>query len=175
MAAEGPLSGELNSPRDIQVHGTHTLSIAGGNFVPGVNVYGIGNGTAKGGSPRARVSAYKVCWGIGRCYAADILAGFDAAIHDGVDVLSISIEGDPNDYFLDPIALGTFFAVKNSIAVICSAGNNGPSLGDVTNVAPWIFTVGASTIDRNFPAAALLGNGKRLLVLISFFVIFFEN
>ncbi|CAK7323377.1 unnamed protein product [Dovyalis caffra] len=31
-------------------HGTHTLSTAGGNFVPGANVYGLANGTAKGGS-----------------------------------------------------------------------------------------------------------------------------
>ncbi|CAO2813759.1 unnamed protein product [Amaranthus hypochondriacus] len=32
----------------------------------------------------------------------------------------------------------------------------------VTNLAPWITTVGASTIDRNFPAEIVLGNGKKI-------------
>ncbi|KAJ6947113.1 hypothetical protein NC651_001722 [Populus alba x Populus x berolinensis] len=32
--------------------------------------------------------------------------------------------------------------------------------GSVTNVAPWVTTVGAGTIDRDFPADVKLGNGK---------------
>ena len=51
----------LFSTRDHEGDGTHTLSTAGGNFVPGANVFGNGNGTAKGGSPKARLAAYKVC------------------------------------------------------------------------------------------------------------------
>ncbi|KAI3742346.1 hypothetical protein L1987_60026 [Smallanthus sonchifolius] len=30
----------------------------------------------------------------------------------------------------------------------------------VTNIAPWVATVGARAIDRNFPADVKLGNGK---------------
>jgi hypothetical protein len=48
--------------RDFVGHGTHTLSTAAGNFSPNVTIFGNGNGTAKGGSPRARVASYKVCW-----------------------------------------------------------------------------------------------------------------
>ncbi|GKG48623.1 subtilisin-like protease SBT5.4, partial [Tanacetum coccineum] len=75
--------------------GSHTLSTASGNFVPGVTVNGVGKGTAKGASHRARVAAYKVCWPPfflrDECDESVIMKGFEAAIHDGVDVLSISL------------------------------------------------------------------------------------
>lgn len=127
------------------------------------SIFGYANGTAKGGSPNARVAAYKVCWAPingSECFDADILAAFDMAIHDGVDVLSVSLGGPPSDYLNDGIAIGSFHAVSNGITVICSAGNDGPYAGSVSNVAPWILTVGASTIDRNFESDALLGNKK---------------
>lgn len=44
----GPLNSSFDSPRDREGHGSHTLSTAGGNMVPGVSVYGQGYGTAKG-------------------------------------------------------------------------------------------------------------------------------
>ncbi|XP_078432051.1 subtilisin-like protease SBT5.3 [Wolffia australiana] len=166
VAAVGALPASKNSPRDTTGHGTHTLSTAGGNFVAGVNVFGQGNGTAKGGSPRARVAAYKVCWesasGTG-CYDADILAAFDAAIRDGVDVISGSLGGSPAEYSFDPIAIGSFLAVKKGITVVLSAGNQGPKPGSVSNVAPWVVTVAASTMDRSFSSSAILGGGQRVL------------
>lgn len=157
----GYLNSSFNTPRDTEGHGSHTLSTAGGNFVPGASVFGLGNGTAKGGSPRARVAAYKVCWppvGGNECFDADILAGFEAAIHDGVDVLSVSLGGDPSPFFNDSVAIGSFHAVKHGIVVVCSAGNSGPSDGTVSNVAPWQITVGASTIDRQFSSYVVLGS-----------------
>ncbi|KAA8515579.1 hypothetical protein F0562_018810 [Nyssa sinensis] len=153
----------LSTARDYEGHGSHTLSTAGGNFVPRASVFGMGNGTAKGGAPRARVATYKVCWPaifFGGCLDADILKAFDLAIHDGVDVLSMSLGGVTKNYFEDAISIGAFHAVNHGIVVICSAGNSGPADGTVINVSPWMITVGASTTDRDFPAYVELKNGQ---------------
>lgn len=160
----GPLNSTFNSPRDHEGHGSHTLSTAGGNFVPDASVFGYGNGTAKGGSPNSRVVAYKVCFppvNGNECFDADILAAFDMAIQDGVDVLSVSLGGDAVPFFNDSVAIGSFHAVKNGIVVVCSAGNSGPDDGTVSNVATWQITVGASTMDRQFPSFAVLNNNMR--------------
>ncbi|KAK7346595.1 hypothetical protein VNO80_21118 [Phaseolus coccineus] len=125
-------------------------------FVPGANVFGIGNGTASGGSPKARVAAYMVCWPNliffgGGCSDADIMAAFMAAISDGVEVLSLSLGATKaQDYFEeDVIAIGSFHAVASGIVVMASAGNSGPFPKFVSNVGPWVLTVAASTIDRD--------------------------
>lgn len=130
-------------------------------------MFGFGNGTAKGGSPKARVAAYKVCWPPvdgNECFDADILAAFDIAIHDGVDVLSVSLGGATTTFFNDSVAIGSFHAVKHGIVVVCSAGNSGPTDGTVSNVAPWEITVGASTMDREFPSYVILGNNRSFKV-----------
>ncbi|KAK9008969.1 hypothetical protein V6N11_080445 [Hibiscus sabdariffa] len=44
--------------------------------------------------------------------------------------------------------------------ISCSAGNAGPGAYSLSNVAPWITTVGAGTLDRDFPAFVSLGNGR---------------
>ncbi|PUZ71199.1 hypothetical protein GQ55_2G295300 [Panicum hallii var. hallii] len=153
------------STRDTDGHGTHTLSTAAGRFVPGANLFGFGNGTAKGGAPRAHAAAYKVCWrpvNGSECFDADIIAAFDAAIHDGVHVLSVSLGGSPAEYFRDGVAIGSFHAARHGVTVVCSAGNSGPAAGTVSNTAPWLLTVGASTVDREFPAYLVFDNKKRI-------------
>ncbi|KAJ1383729.1 Peptidase S8/S53 domain [Sesbania bispinosa] len=163
-AEVGRLDPMFRSARDFVGHGTHTLSTAGGNFTRGAHVFGNGNGTAKGGSPRARVVAYKVCWSIrdaGGCHEADILAAFDHAISDGVDVINLSIGmfiPRSQGLLTDGPSIGAFHAVARNIVLVCSAGNDGPQPRTVTNVAPWSFTVAASTIDRDFLSNISLGN-----------------
>ncbi|KAG6536778.1 hypothetical protein ZIOFF_001847 [Zingiber officinale] len=112
-------------------------------------------------STRARIAVYKVCWQAG-CFSSDILAAMDKAVDDGCGVLSLSLQGGTTDYFNDSTAIGAFNAVSKGVVVSCSAGNSGPSSSTLSNVAPWITTVGAGTIDRDFPAYAVLGNGKNL-------------
>ncbi|KAK7366814.1 hypothetical protein VNO80_08812 [Phaseolus coccineus] len=152
-------SSNSSLPHDHVGHGTHTASTATGRFVQGANVFGNAKGTAVGMAPDAHLAMYKVCDIFG-CSESAILAGMDTAIEDGVDVLSLSIGGPSGPLFDDPIALGAFSAIQKGIFVSCSAGNSGPGYATLSNEAPWILTVGASTIDRRIVAAAKLGNGQ---------------
>ncbi|XXG76249.1 hypothetical protein AAC387_Pa08g0639 [Persea americana] len=154
---------EYLSPRDAMGHGTHTSSTAAGSLVHNVSYKGLALGTARGGAPRARLAMYKACWNTrGVCSNADILKAFDEAIHDGVDVLSVSL-GSGETYTLDVIAVGSLHAVFKGITVVCAAGNSGPSSESITNVAPWIITVAASTMDRSFPTPITLGNNRTIM------------
>ncbi|XP_073310255.1 subtilisin-like protease SBT1.6 [Primulina huaijiensis] len=155
---------EFKSPRDADGHGTHTASTAAGRYAFRASMEGYASGIAKGVAPKARLAVYKVCWKNAGCFDSDILAAFDAAVNDGVDVISISIgggDGVSSPYYLDPIAIGAYGAVSRGIFVSSSAGNDGPNGMSVTNLAPWMTTVGAGTIDRNFPAEIVLGDGRK--------------
>ncbi|KAK3134325.1 hypothetical protein QOZ80_6AG0547690 [Eleusine coracana subsp. coracana] len=154
IGGQGP-----DPPSDNIGHGTHTSSTAAGRFVQGASVLGSGKGTAAGMAPRAHLAMYQVCNEQG-CYGSDILAGVEAAITDGVDVLSISLGGRSQPFHEDILAIGTFSATQKGIFVNCSAGNSGPFPGSLSNEAPWILTVGASTIDRQMKAIVKLGDGS---------------
>ncbi|KAL0393458.1 UNVERIFIED_CONTAM: Cucumisin [Sesamum latifolium] len=151
--------GDIPSPRDTEGHGTHTASTASGVEVE-ASYFGLAKGIARGGVPKSRIAVYKVCWAFG-CSSADILKAFDDAIADGVDIISVSLGSDwPDDYFDDPIAIGSFHAMRDGILTSNSAGNSGPFPVTVSNYAPWSLTVAASTIDRKFVAKMQLGNGQ---------------
>lgn len=161
------------SPRDVNGHGTHVSSIAAGSFVSNASYKGFGKGVVGGAAPRAHIAMYKVGWnvgGSGKVSSADILRAFDEAIHDGVDLLSLSIAGDiPLFSDVDErngIAIGAFHAVAKGIPVICAAGNTvtGPSAQTVQNTAPWIITVAATTTDRSFLTPLTLGNNITIQV-----------
>ncbi|KAI3982338.1 hypothetical protein MKX01_037871 [Papaver californicum] len=155
------LKSHAGSPRDSVGHGTHTASTAAGSIVANASYYGLGHGTAKGGSPSSRLAIYKAC-SLAGCSGATILKAMDDAIKDGVDIISISIGVSSiiqSDFLNDPIAIGAFHANEKGIMVVCAGGNDGPDAFTVVNSAPWIMTVAASNIDRAFRSNVVLGNG----------------
>lgn len=147
-------------PYDEEGHGTHTASTAAGMFVGNVSIEGQAKGTAVGMAPYAHVAIYKVC-GKNGCADSDILAAMDSAIADGVDIMSLSLGGPSQPFYSDSVAIGAFGATEKGIFVSCAAGNSGPSPSTLSNEAPWILTVGASTIDRKIRNMVKLGNGAQ--------------
>ncbi|PIN14219.1 Tripeptidyl-peptidase II [Handroanthus impetiginosus] len=132
---------ENGSPSDEVGHGTHTTAAAAGNFIEVLICLATPiNGTAVGMAPLAHLAMYKVC-GLRNCLESDIIAGMDAAINDGVDVLSISLGGQSSPFYNDTIEVGAYRAMVKGISVSCSAGNCGPSDHALSNEAPWILTV----------------------------------
>lgn len=162
---------EYRSARDFLGHGTHTASTAVGSIVKNnASFFGLAQGTARGGAPRARLAVYKVCWGKdydGKCSEADILAGFDDALHDRVHVISASFGSKPPllPLFVSEAAIGSFHAMQLGVTVVFSAGNEGPDPSQVTNVAPWGICVAASSVDRMFPTRITLDNKLSVMVI----------
>lgn len=155
---------DIKSPRDTDGHGSHTASTAAGTEVVGASYFGLAEGLAKGGFPQARIAVYKVCWEYG-CAVADALAAFDDAIADGVDIISVSLGATfPLEYLEDPIAIGSFHAMKHGILTSKSAGNSGPWKGYLCNYSPSSLTVAASSIDRKFVPKLVLGDGQIIKV-----------
>lgn len=100
------------------------------------------------------------------------MAGFDDAIADGVDIISISIGSDSTSaYDQDVTSIGAFHGLKKGVLTVNSAGNFGPRAGSISSVAPWIFSVAASSTDRRIIDKVVLGNGQTLLVCLSSIVL----
>lgn len=86
--------------------------------------------------PFSRIATYKVCKGES-CESSCILAAFDDALADGVDIITISLApGRAVPLVKDPIAIGAFHAMSKRILTIQSAGNEGPDEATVKSVAP---------------------------------------
>ncbi|EYU28906.1 hypothetical protein MIMGU_mgv1a021372mg, partial [Erythranthe guttata] len=125
----------MKSARDDTGHGSHTASTAAGRPV-NASFYGI---------VECRQD---------HCEALNILSAFDDAIRDGVDMISVSLAEDvahnlPNDV----IAIGAL----HGILVVQAAGSDGDK-ASIGSVAPWIFSVAASSTDRAIITKVTLGD-----------------
>ncbi|KAL6321258.1 hypothetical protein AAG906_016292 [Vitis piasezkii] len=104
--------------KDSEGHGTHTASTAAGREVAGASYYGLAEGLARGGHPKARIAVF-----LGS---------------------SLTLQ-----YFEDPIAIGSFHAMRSGILTSNSAGNDGP-LGGISNYSPWSLTTFKGVNINNF-------------------------
>lgn len=148
-------------------HGSHTASTAAGNIIENVPLQ-VSDGSATsdginvpftfpkigGVAPRAHIIAYSVCFpgGYGDPYSgcpeSTILAAYEDAIADGVDVINFSIGGGESFPWEDPMELAFLAARRAGISVAASAGNSGPAYYSADHTSPWVTTVGASSHDR---------------------------
>lgn len=135
-------------PEDLDGHGSHTASTAGGNrheanFTVGTMPYTL---TISGVAPRANIVAYKVC--NPSCPGTASVAAVNSAIlTDEVDVINYSISGSDSPW-TDPVDIAFLDAYNAGIFVSASAGNNGPGAGTVAKTGPWNAAVAASTHNR---------------------------
>ncbi|PHT60507.1 hypothetical protein CQW23_02870 [Capsicum baccatum] len=162
LAADPSANIAMNSARDTFGHGTHVASLAAGNYVHGVSYFGYATGTAKGVAPRARLAIYKISWPEFSTSTADVIAGMDQAVADGVDIILISSGFRHIPLYEDSIAIATFGAMMKGILVSASAGNSGPDFGTLGNGDVWIMTIAPGTTDRTFAGTLTLGNGQKM-------------
>eukprot|EP00271_Cylindrocystis_brebissonii_P015536 TRINITY_DN38455_c0_g1_i1.p1 TRINITY_DN38455_c0_g1~~TRINITY_DN38455_c0_g1_i1.p1 ORF type:complete len:850 (-),score=83.20 TRINITY_DN38455_c0_g1_i1:1032-3581(-) len=157
------------SPIDNRGHGSHCAAIAGGNSgvqasYGGSTTLGDPIGAISGMAPRARIASYKVLWyapdGSFTGYTADVVAAFEQAIVDGVDIINFSVVTNSAPNVFDAVSLASLHAAKAGVFVAAAGGNcvcslsslqpGGPcgSIGTVKNVSPWLMTVANIMDDR---------------------------
>ncbi|WMV36849.1 hypothetical protein MTR67_030234 [Solanum verrucosum] len=167
---------DFDSPLDGDGHGrltsivlfaSHTAAIAAGNNGIPVRMHGFEFGRASGMAPRARIAVYKALYRLFGGFVADVVAAIEQAVHDGVDILNLSV--GPNSppattktTFLNPFDATLLSAVKAGVFIAQAAGNGGPFPKTLLSYSPWIATVAAAVDDRRYKNHLTLGNGKVL-------------
>ncbi|MDQ0416198.1 minor extracellular serine protease Vpr [Croceifilum oryzae] len=136
-----------NDPQDEQGHGTHVAGII------------AANGDIKGVAPEASILAYRVLGKQGGT-TSDILTGIEMAVRDGADVMNLSLGANAN-YPDDPLVSALNHAAKIGVSVTVANGNSG---GDAWTVgvpatADKVISVGASTLEKEFPKFEVVGTG----------------
>ena len=157
----GPIdASEYRSPHDADGHGTHTATTAAGRRVS-ASIFGTLIGDVEGMAPRARVAVYKACWlrpseSRASCNSSDLASAIDAAVADGVDIISYSVGSSMRDTTApDDVAL--MAATKAGVLAVVAAGNDGPNLATIGSPAgaPWVVTAAASTRNGSSSVEAL--------------------
>ncbi|MEL7449846.1 MAG: S8 family serine peptidase [Pseudomonadota bacterium] len=153
QAATGAINGE-----DLDGHGSHTSSTAGGNlildvpFLAGGQPTGITFPRITGMAPHANIVNYTVCIPGAGCPGADLVQSIDQATADGVDAINYSIGGGPTNPWNSGDDLAFLGAREAGVYVATSASNDGPGPGTVGSpaISPWLTSVANSTHQRGF-------------------------
>ncbi len=156
---------DIESPRDVNGHGSHTAGTAVGNHGVPMNIMGNDMGAGSGMAPAAQVAVYKGLWmtkeGRGSGTTSGLVAAIDDAVADGVDVINYSVSGS-SQYVVGADELAFLAAATAGVFVSTSAGNDGDAVGvsSVAHHSPWTMTVAASTHDRGVKSTLTTGDGK---------------
>jgi hypothetical protein len=147
------------SGQDLQEHGSHTASTAGGNMVNGA-AYSGGSFNVAGIAPHANLITYDGCGdGPAGCSETALLNSINQAVADSiVDVINYSIGGPNDGPWLDPGDQAFLNAANAGIVVVTSAGNDGPNEVTTDSYAPWYTSV-AATSPRGLPGFLLTAVG----------------
>ncbi|HID20603.1 MAG TPA: hypothetical protein EYP28_06685 [Methanophagales archaeon] len=123
-------------PMDDDGHGTQMAGII------------AANGDLKGVAPDATLLAYKVLDSSGAGDTSATIAGIDAAIKEGVDIISMSL-GGILDTTNTPLAEAVNRALDAGVIVVAAAGNEGPLIGSIKDPGSYerVITVGATMDD----------------------------
>ncbi len=144
-------------------HGLHVAGIAAGN----AGTRAAGGVTVSGVAPKAYLGNYKIYTqptdaGVGLDgNAPEIVAGIEAAVADGMDVINLSI-GEPSvPLTRDPVARALGAAADAGVVPVVAAGNEFEDLGagSVTSPgdAPKAITVAAVTTTKSGAANVIAG------------------
>ncbi|NYE37121.1 hypothetical protein F4692_002254 [Nocardioides cavernae] len=160
FGADRVRSSESLSPTDVLGHGTQVSSVAAGNAGVSVRVDDRDAGRFGGVAPQARIAAYKACWGApdpsdDGCSTADVVTAVDAAVADGVDVLTIALAGGER---IDTLQLALLGAAEADVVVVGASGNSGSS-AYAAHAGPWVTTVG-SAVGRMSRGRVTLPGGR---------------
>lgn len=118
------------NPDDCGGHGTHVAGIIGGN----VAATGF-----KGVAPEVSFGAYRIFGCSGSSYDDVILAAMERAVHDGMQVVNMSLGSAFDNWAETPLAKAGNRMVKKGVVLVASAGNSGangtysmggPTMGD---------------------------------------------
>ena len=146
-------SGDGVTPTDWRVdHGTFVAHIAAGNYMTHTIAAPLGSEilNVSGTAPHANIISYDVC-AANACYSHMILAAAEQAAIDQVDVMNYSIGHIPYSPWLNPITQSFLGLRAAGVFVAAAAGNDGPAPATINQGAdaPWLLSVGMSTVDRS--------------------------
>ncbi|MBA2529401.1 MAG: S8 family serine peptidase, partial [Euzebyales bacterium] len=129
--------------RAVDSHGTHVAGTTGG--VSGTQ---SNTGLMSGVAPAAILGNYNVFPGTtASATSEDIAVAVEDAVEDGMDVLNLSLGGEPEARGYDVLELALRGAADVGVLSAVAAGNSGPGESTVQSPgrAPWVLTAGAST------------------------------
>ncbi len=140
-AANPNICSEQDGPEGSHFHGSHTAGTAAGNVLFSPRVSGV--------APHANIISYDACLTafLDQCAFSTISAAIDQAVLDGVDVISLALEGGSRPWQVDDVDNVLLGAVDAGVFVAASAG----PLTIPTSIdhhGPWVTTVTASSHDR---------------------------